>query len=62
MVRLLEASITLHNWAVALNVFALWVVSAGMAGLVFVFVSRRPDPSLTDASRRSLLVGLAGHP
>ena len=42
MVRLLDASIELNTWAVAFNVFALWVVSASIAGLVFALSDRQP--------------------
>jgi len=35
MVRLLNASIALNTWAGALNMFTLWIVSAGIAGFIF---------------------------
>lgn len=46
MVRLLDASITLSNWAVALNMFALWAASAGIAGLILVLFSHQPRQRL----------------
>jgi len=42
MVRLLDASIALSNWAVVLNMFALWAVSAGVAALIVVVCSGQP--------------------
>ncbi len=42
MVRLLDVTISLNNWAGALNMFTLWVVSAGVAALILAVNSRRP--------------------
>ena len=41
MVRLLEASVALNNWAGALNMFTLWAVSGGIAGLLLVLCARQ---------------------
>ena len=42
MVRLLDASIELNTWAGALNMFAVWMVSASIAGLVFAICAKQP--------------------
>jgi len=49
MVRLLDATMALNNWAGALNMFTLWLVSGSMAGLILVLCTRQP--------RRRLIAG-----
>ena len=41
MFRLLDASMELNAWAGALNIFALWAVSAGVAAVILAASSRR---------------------
>jgi hypothetical protein len=41
MVRLLDASIALNNWAGALNMFTLWLVSGTLAGLIFALCAEQ---------------------
>ena len=41
MFRLLDASMELNAWAGALNIFALWAVSAGGAAVMLAASSRR---------------------
>jgi hypothetical protein len=50
MFRLLDASIALNNWAVALNIFALWALSAGVAAVILAAGSRRSREMLAAQS------------
>ncbi len=47
MVRLLHASVELNTWAGALNMFALWAVSAGVAALILAVFSGNARQALT---------------
>jgi len=51
MVRLLNASIALSTWAGALNMFTLWIVSAGIAGLIFALCARQSGRWLIAATQ-----------
>jgi hypothetical protein len=53
MVRLLDASLELNNWAAALNMFTLWMVSAGVAVLLFAVCARRTQLALIAQGRSS---------
>jgi hypothetical protein len=47
MARLLHASVELNTWAGALNMFALWAVSAGVAALILAVCSGNARQVLT---------------
>jgi hypothetical protein len=51
MVRLLDASIALNNWAGALNMFTLWLVTGSIAGLILAFCARQPRRRLIAATQ-----------
>ncbi len=46
MVRLLDTTIELSTWASALNMFTLWAVTAGVAGLIVALCARQPRMAL----------------
>lgn len=50
MVRLLHASVELNTWAGALNMFALWAVSASIVGLILGLCARQPKEMLIPAA------------
>ena len=51
MVRLLDASIALNNWAGALNMFTLWLVTGTIAGLILALCARQPRQRLIAATQ-----------
>ena len=50
MFRLLDASMELNTWAGALNIFALWALSAGVAAVILAVSSRRSREMLVAQS------------